>query len=86
MRTFYRYLSLTFLLASLVAIIYGFTIMEVQELEGHRYIGFGVSGIFFLAMPLFLFSESRGKKWENYILNEENIRKMKDKHGKSSGF
>jgi len=86
MRTFYRYLSLTFLLASLVAIIYGFTIMEVQELEGHQYIGFGVSGIFFLAMPLFLFSESRGKKWENYILNEENIRKMKDKHGKSSGF
>lgn len=86
MRTFLRYFSLLILVTSLIAIIYGFTIMEGQEPEGHRYIGFGVSGIFFLAMPLFLFSESRGKKWENYILNEENIRKMRDKQGKSSGF
>ena len=86
MRTFFRYLSLLILITALLAIIYGFTILEAKETEGHRYIGFGVSGIFFLAMPLFLFSESRDKKWENYILNEENIRKMKNKQGKSSGF
>lgn len=79
MKILFRYISLAIVAGSLVAIVYGLTLLGTSETDGHRYIGFGVSGIFLLAMPLFLFSESRGKKWENYMLNEENIRKMRDK-------
>ncbi|MFM1878797.1 MAG: hypothetical protein RLZZ241_1663 [Bacteroidota bacterium] len=83
MRTLIRYLSLAIVLFSLTAIVYGFTLPELPNSQGDRYIGFGVCGIFLLAMPLFLFSESRGKKWENYMLNAENIRKMQNKAPKS---
>lgn len=83
MRVFFRYLSLFLVLASLGSIIYGFQLLEIRENEGQRLIGFGVSGIFLVAMPIFLISESRGKKWENYMLNEENIRKMRNNERKS---
>jgi hypothetical protein len=32
--------------------------------------------IFFVVMPLFLLVESPGKKMKDYMLTEENIRKM----------
>lgn len=83
MQSFFRYLSLFIVLASLGSILYGFQLLEIQEYDGQRLIGFGVSGIFLVAMPIFLFSESRGKKWENYMLNEENILKMRNKERKT---
>jgi len=71
MRLKIRYLSLLIVLASLGSIVYGFTLLE-------KCIGFGVVGIFLLAMPLFLIFESRGKRMKDYMLTDENIRKMKD--------
>ncbi len=65
-------------LASLGSIIYGFTVLEDAPVTGNKCIGFGVVGIFLLAMPLFLIFESRGKKIKDYMLTDENIRKMKD--------
>jgi hypothetical protein len=32
-------------------------------------------------MPLFLYKESKGKKMNDYMLTEENIRKMRGKEG-----
>lgn len=86
MRTPIRYISLAIVLLSLAAIVFGLTQSNLPEAQAHRFVGFGVCGIFLLAMPLFLFSESRGKKWENYMLNEENIRKMRNKERKSWAF
>jgi len=48
----------------------------------HKYIGFGTAGLFLLAMPLFLYKESKGKKMNDYMLTEENIRKMRGKERK----
>ena len=65
-------------LASLGSIVYGFTLLEEAPVTGNKYIGFGVVGIFLLARPLVLIFESRGKKMKDYMLTDENIRKMKD--------
>ncbi|MET6989704.1 hypothetical protein [Sediminicola arcticus] len=74
-----KYLIIILLLASFGSIIYGFTIMETNAIIGNKYIGFGTVGIFLIAMPLFLIKESKGKKVKDYMLTEENIRKMQGK-------
>ncbi len=75
-----KYLITLILLASIVSIIYGFTIEEEQVTLAQKCIGLGTVGIFLIAMPLFLIKESKGKKMKDYMLNEENIRKMKGKN------
>ena len=79
MRKRIRYLVLLIVLASLGSIVYGFTIMESAPVNGNKYIGFGVVGLFLLAMPLFLIFESRGKKMKDYMLTDDNIRKMRER-------
>lgn len=73
-----KYLIIFVLCASLVSIFYGFSIQEEQVILANKYIGFGTVGLFLVAMPLFLIKYSRGKKMKDYMLNEENILKMKD--------
>lgn len=58
--------------------------MEAEEDRGHKCIGFGVIGLFLVAMPLFLIVESRGKKMKDYMLTDENIRKMREKKSDST--
>ena len=79
MRKRIRYLVLLILVASLGSIVYGFTIMETAPVSGNKYIGFGVFGIFLFAMPVFLIFSSRGKKMKDYMLTDENIRKMRER-------
>ncbi len=83
MRKLMRYIVLAIVLASAGSIIYGFTRMEEAPLEANKYIGFGVVGLFLLAMPLFLISESRGKKMKDYMLTDEKIREMRENQEKS---
>ncbi|AWX44731.1 hypothetical protein HME9304_01734 [Flagellimonas maritima] len=74
-----RYLIILVLLASFSSIIYGFTIKEDIPVTANKYIGFGTLGLFLVAMPLFLATESRGKKMKDYMLTNENIKKMQGK-------
>lgn len=74
-----KYFITFILLASLISIIYGFSIKEEQITIANKCIGFGTVGIFLIAMPLFLIKESKGKNMKDYMLNEENIRKMQGK-------
>jgi len=69
-------------LASVTAIIYGFSIQEEDLVLANKCIGFGTVALFFIAMPLFLIKESKGKKVKDYMLTEENIRKMQGKKDK----
>ena len=84
MRTLIRIIILLIVLASLGSIAYGFMTFEANETRANQCIGFGVVGLFLLAMPLFLISESRGKKLGDYMLTEENIRKMRGKKSNTS--
>ena len=74
-----KYVILLVTLASIGAIIYGFAIQEEQVALAAKFIGFGTVGLFFVAMPLFLIKHSKGKNMKDYMLTEENIRKMKEK-------
>jgi hypothetical protein len=74
-----RLLSLLILFVSLCSIVYGFSIKTGDPGLGDRFIGAGTVGIFLLAMPVFLFTESRGKKLKDYMLTRENIEKMKER-------
>lgn len=78
-----KYLIVLIVLASFTAIIYGFTIKAEEEPLSHKFIGFGTLGLFFVAMPLFLYKESKGKKMKDYMLTEENIMKMREKERKN---
>ena len=73
-----KYLSLLVALASGAAIIYGFTLQDEDTELARKWIGSGTLGLFLLAMPLFLIFQSRGKKMKDYMLNEENIYKMRE--------
>ena len=73
-----KYLTLLVTLVSAAAIIYGFSIQDEHAQQAKKWIGFGTLGLFLVAMPLFLIFESRGKKMKDYMLNEENIHKMRD--------
>ena len=78
-----NYIIVFIVLASAGAIIYGFTIKAENLVLANKYIGFGTVGLFLLAMPLFLIKESKGKKVKDYMLTEENIRKMREEKEKS---
>ncbi|MBD0779327.1 hypothetical protein HPE56_16130 [Maribacter sp. ANRC-HE7] len=72
-----KYVVILIVIASLGSILYGFSIHEEQVTLGKKYIGFGTVGIFLVAMPIFLYKESQGKKMKDYMLTEENIKKMR---------
>ena len=77
-----KYIVTLIALISLGLIIYGFTMPEVQENLANKYIGSGTLGLFLVAMPLFLYTESKGKKFKDYMLTEESVRKMQGKEPK----
>jgi len=81
MRVKFSYLIVGVVVASFAAIVYGFSVKNEQPKVGHRCIGGGTVGLFLVAMPLFLFKESRGKQLKDYMLTKENIEKMQNQSG-----
>lgn len=80
MRVRTKYIIVAIVLISAAAIIYGFSIKEDNEQLANKCIGFGTVGLFLIAMPMFLYKESKGKKMKDYMLTDENIRKMQGKN------
>ena len=74
-----KYIILAIVLISASGIIYGFTLKGENEALANKFIGFGTVGLFLIAMPMFLFKESKGKKMKDYMLTDENIKKMQGK-------
>ncbi|MDO6470854.1 hypothetical protein [Maribacter sp. 1_MG-2023] len=74
-----KYIIIAIVLISIGLIIYGFNLDAGEEVLSHRYIGSGTLLLFLVAMPLFLIRESKGKKFNNYMLTDENVRKMQGK-------
>jgi len=80
----FKHIIIFITLASLASIGYGFVILEESPSLGHKFIGGGTVGLFFVAMPLFLIKESRGKSFKDYMLNKGNIEKMNEYNQKKS--
>ncbi|TDT46553.1 hypothetical protein CLV90_0607 [Maribacter spongiicola] len=74
-----KYIIIAIVLVSIGLIIYGFNLDTGEEALSHRYIGSGTLLLFLIAMPLFLIKESKGKKFNDYMLTDENVRKMQGK-------
>jgi hypothetical protein len=79
-----KYIITIIVLASIASIVYGFTLEKSEELLANKLIGSGTVGLFLVAMPLFLYKESKGKNVKDYMLTEENIRKMQGKEPKKT--
>lgn len=74
-----KYLILIILLASITSIVYGFTLPITETDLADKFKGFGTIGLFFVAMPLFLLTAGKGKNLKDYMLTDENIKKMREK-------
>ena len=79
-----KYIITAIVLISLGSIIYGFNLDAEHTETANKCIGFGTLGLFLLAMPLFLIKESKGKKFKDYMLTDENVRKMQGKKPKNT--
>ena len=53
--------------------------LKAKEIKlSNKLIGFGVMGMFFLVFPLFSYYRWKDKKMSDYVLNKENLDKMKE--------
>lgn len=84
MKASLKYFILLVTLLSLAAIAYGFYTQENQPLLANKFIGFGTVGLFLVAMPLFLLTAGKNKKMKDYMLTDENIKKMRGSQDKNS--
>ncbi|UII81356.1 hypothetical protein [Flagellimonas sp. CMM7] len=78
-----KHIIVLIVLLSFSSIIYGFTIKEDDPATANKCIGFGTVGLFLIAMPLFLMKESKGKSMKDYMLTNENVKKMQGKEQKN---
>jgi hypothetical protein len=70
-------LTLLFLIA-LSLVLYGYYIGEEDIVTKDRYIGLGIVAFFFVWMPVFIYHRWKNKNVKDYMLNKENIEKMRD--------
>ena len=82
MKTSVKYILVIITLLSLGAVGYGFFIQSEDPVLANKIIGFGTVGLFLIAMPIFLIVNSQGKKVKDYMLTDENIRKMRNREEK----
>ena len=78
-----KHIIFLIMLASLGAIFYGLS-LEEDNPQAPKYIGGGTVGLFLVAMPLFLWKESKVKNMKDYMLTQENIKKMQEKERKKT--
>lgn len=79
-----KHVIILIVIASIASIIYGYTLDLEEQALAHKYIGTGTLSLFLIAMPLFLYKESKTRKWEDYMLNDENVRKMQGRPPRKS--
>ncbi|MFL2638073.1 MAG: hypothetical protein ACJ0ND_01455 [Flavobacteriaceae bacterium] len=60
---------------SLILIICGYVI---EGINSEKFIGGGTLLLFFIVIPLFLYSRWQNKKLKDFILDNKELKKMKD--------
>lgn len=71
-----KYLIIILSIASLGSIAGGFIFDTAYS---QKMIGFGIVGLFFLVFPLFAYYRWKDKNFKDYMLNKENLDKMRKK-------
>jgi len=75
-----KYLIIFCFFATLGSIACGF-IFEVDYSE--KLIGYGTVGLFIVAFPLFIYYRWKDKDFKDYMLNNENLEKMRENQKKN---
>ncbi|OMP31987.1 hypothetical protein [Mangrovimonas sp. DI 80] len=70
-----KYIIAISLILSLISIACGF-LLEVDYSQ--KLIGFGVVGLFFVVFPLFSYHRWKDKDMKDYMINKENLEKMRN--------
>ncbi|GER58394.1 hypothetical protein [Patiriisocius marinus] len=73
-----RIILIILFIAAVGLAVFGFYTQSTNEAQGHLFIGLGVATLFFLWMPTFVYHRWKNKKVEDYMLNKENIYKMRN--------
>ncbi len=73
-----KYFLTILFISVVVAICVGFYIKPQDEATGNLIIGLSLMVGFFLLMPLFIYHRWRKRNVKDYMLNKENIEKMRD--------
>ena len=72
-----RILLYIFFVTAVILAGYGFYIGQEDLATSQLFIGLGVTTLFFVWMPTFVFYRWKGKDVKQYMLNQENILKMR---------
>lgn len=73
-----RILLYIFFFAAIALVGFGFYTRPQDLATGELCIGLGVATLFFVWMPIFVYHRWKGKDVKAYMLNEENILKMRN--------
>ncbi|MEJ6791965.1 MAG: hypothetical protein QNK89_04325 [Lacinutrix sp.] len=74
-----KYIIWFFFIASITSLICGYT-LDVPY--SRKLIGYGVLGLFFIVTPLFSWYRLKDKNLKDYMLNKENLDKMRERENK----
>jgi hypothetical protein len=73
-------ITLLALILSITSIICGYVlVLDYSE----KLIGFGVAGLFLIVFPLFSYYRWKDKDFKDYLLNKENLDKMRETQKKN---
>ena len=72
-----RILLYIFFVTAVILAGYGFYIGQEDLATSQLFIGLGVTTLFFVWMPTFVYYRWKGKDVKQYMLNQENILKMR---------
>lgn len=74
-----KYILKTLFIAIIIAVGIGYYYKNTGDhLTGDKMVGIGILAASFILMPLFIYHRWKGKKVKDYMLNEENLKKMRD--------
>ncbi|WP_459212713.1 hypothetical protein [Aquimarina rhabdastrellae] len=73
-----KYVIRILFFALLISGSIGFYIKSQDPIVGNRIIGITVLATSFILMPLFIYHRWKGKNVKDYLLTDDNLKKMKD--------
>lgn len=74
-----KYIIWFFFIASVLSIISGYFL---EATYSQKLIGFGILSLFFIVIPLFSWYRWKDKNPKDYLLNKENLDKMRARESK----
>lgn len=74
-----KYLIRILFMAVVVLVVVGYYYKNSGDhVTGDTWVGIGILGASFILMPLFIYHRWKNKNVKDYMLTEENLRKMRD--------